>query len=38
MAKGTQEAVPKLPELPKEAFMPGSPLSTSRTLKPSRWR
>ena len=38
MAKGTHEAVPKLPELPKEAFMPGSPLSTSWTLKPSRWR
>jgi hypothetical protein len=35
-AKGTHEAVPKLPELPKEAFMPGSPLSTSRTVKPSR--
>ena len=36
MAKGTQEAVPKLPELPKEAALPGSPFSTSRTLKPSR--
>ena len=37
-ANGTQEAVPKLPELPNEAFMPGSPFSTSRTLKPSRCR
>jgi hypothetical protein len=35
-AKGTHEAVPKLPELPNEAFLPGSPLSTSRTAKPSR--
>ena len=37
-ANGTHEAVPKLPELPNDAFMPGSPLSTSRTLKPSRCR
>jgi len=35
-ANGTHEAVPKLPELPNEAFIPGSPLSTSRTAKPSR--
>ena len=35
-AKGTHEAVPKLPELPNEAALPGSPFSTSRTLKPSR--
>ena len=35
-ANGTHEAVPKLPELPNDAFLPGSPLSMSRTLKPSR--
>lgn len=37
-ANGTHEAVPKLPELPNDAARPGSPFSTSRTLKPSRCR
>ncbi len=38
MPKGTQEAMPKLPELPNDAALPGSPFSMSRTLKPSRCR
>ena len=38
MAKGTHEATPKLPELPNDAALPGSPFSTSWTLKPCRCR
>ena len=38
MPKGTHEAMPKLPELPNDAALPGSPFSMSRTLKPSRCR